>query len=504
MKAGKSLTKDWRRVTHSAKVGLALALVSLCVLLQDVFDKLGHNALWAILTVVVIFEYSVGMSATYSRFVPTVKAKYDYGVMIFLLTFCLVVISGYQVSDNIDVVFDRIVTVLVGIILCLLISIFIFPVWAGDDLHQLVINNFQGLASSLEECLKEYFQGVQKLSRVSSKICKGQPFDDKIYKGYRGILISKQSEEALGNFASWEPRRLQFGRLYPWKRLVELGAILRHCAYTVSALHGCVLSEIQAPESLKKVFASSCIKIGEEVACVLRGAADDLKAKQKTKPKQILLRKVQLAIEDLNYMVRTYPHFYTLHLQHRNANYSNCAPYSNSSMNPMYSPQEAPPIRSCDHPPMMSAHCNAHAYSHTDSIPNASMHVNLNVPIPSNPNDHILSLNHNSNFQVGKDSLTANGLPPSPAENSRKDNKECFMLHESMEFAESLSLASLVTLLIEIVARVEHLLDAIDIFQERAGFKQPANEEVPFVDTKVEVHEDCSSALKHPVSTNIE
>ncbi|KAI5078644.1 hypothetical protein GOP47_0006315 [Adiantum capillus-veneris] len=283
---------DWRSVAHASKVGLTLALVSLSVLLQDVFDKLGPNSVWAILTVVIIFEYTVGatlskglnrglgtilatslglfvdymanyigaslepffvgfsvfvvgMMTTYIRFVPSMKAKYDYGVVVFLLTFCLVVISGYKVSDNIDVVFDRIVTVMVGVTICLLVSIFIFPIWAGDDLQDLVTKNFEGLADSLEECLKEYFGGVRKSCSVPSKICKDQPFDDKIYKGYRGVLISKQTEESLAIFASWEPRRGRCGCTYPWKALVELGAVLRHCAYAVSALHGCVLSEIQ-------------------------------------------------------------------------------------------------------------------------------------------------------------------------------------------------------------------------------------------------------------------
>jgi hypothetical protein len=50
------------------------------------------------------------------------------------------------------------------------------------------------------ECVREYFRGARKFSRISSKICKDQPYDDKIYKGYRGVLISKQTQESLVSY----------------------------------------------------------------------------------------------------------------------------------------------------------------------------------------------------------------------------------------------------------------------------------------------------------------
>ena len=43
-------------------------------------------------------------------------------------------------------------------------------------------------------------------------------------------------------------------------------------------------------------------------------------------------------------------------------------------------------------------------------------------------------------------------------------------LHESIAFAETLSVAGVMTLLIEVVARLDRLLDAVIEFQEQAGF----------------------------------
>lgn len=51
---------DVRRVVHSVKVGVALVLVSLLFLLDPLYSQVGDNAMWASMTVVVIFEFSAG------------------------------------------------------------------------------------------------------------------------------------------------------------------------------------------------------------------------------------------------------------------------------------------------------------------------------------------------------------------------------------------------------------------------------------------------------------
>jgi Aluminium activated malate transporter len=51
---------DPRKVLHGFKVGLALALVSLFYYTRPLYDGVGGAAMWAIMTVVVVFEYTVG------------------------------------------------------------------------------------------------------------------------------------------------------------------------------------------------------------------------------------------------------------------------------------------------------------------------------------------------------------------------------------------------------------------------------------------------------------
>lgn len=61
---GKGIKKlgkdDPRRVSHSLKVGLALTLVSLLYYSRTLFDGFGVAGMWAVLTVVVVFEFTVG------------------------------------------------------------------------------------------------------------------------------------------------------------------------------------------------------------------------------------------------------------------------------------------------------------------------------------------------------------------------------------------------------------------------------------------------------------
>ncbi|KAL2557306.1 Aluminum-activated malate transporter 2 [Forsythia ovata] len=195
---GKKLgVEDPRRIIHSMKVGLAITLVSLFYYFDPLYQGFGVSAMWAVITVVVVFEFSVGATlgrgvnreiatllagslgvgahrlasfagerlepmliglsvffvasaVTFVRFYPKLKARYDYGFLVFILTFCLISVSGYRDDEVLDMAHKRLSTILIGGSAAVADYILICPVWAGEDLHNLVASNIENLGIFLE------------------------------------------------------------------------------------------------------------------------------------------------------------------------------------------------------------------------------------------------------------------------------------------------------------------------------------------------------------------
>ncbi|WVZ74240.1 hypothetical protein U9M48_022449 [Paspalum notatum var. saurae] len=296
---------DPRRAVHGLKVGLALALVSVFYYTRPLYDGVGGAAMWAIMTVVVVFEYTVGGSvykcfnravatasagvlalgvhwvaaksgelepfistgslfllaaaATFSRFLPTVKARFDYGVTIFILTYSLVAVSGYRVDELASLAQQRLSTIAIGIFLCLAVSVLICPVWAGQELHLLTTRNMDKLAAALEACVEGYFASSASAAAGAD--------------GYKCVLNSKASEDAQANLARWEPAHGRFGFRHPYGQYAKVGAAMRACAYCVEALSSCAGADAQAPDHVKRLLRDVCTGVGTRCARVLREAS---------------------------------------------------------------------------------------------------------------------------------------------------------------------------------------------------------------------------------------
>ena len=87
--------------------------------------------------------------STFLRFLPKIKARYDYAMLIFILTFSMITVSGFQ-ENILESAQSRLSTVSIGAAVCVIVSIVIFPVWAGEDLHNLIALNIEKLGNSLE------------------------------------------------------------------------------------------------------------------------------------------------------------------------------------------------------------------------------------------------------------------------------------------------------------------------------------------------------------------
>ncbi|KAI3421434.1 uncharacterized protein J3R85_012244 [Psidium guajava] len=328
---------DPRKVVHCLKVGMALSVVSLFYYMRPLYEGVGGNAMWAVMTVVVVFEQTVGATiakctnrvcgtflagflgigvdwvadrsgekfepliigaslfllasaATFSRFIPAVKARFDYGAMIFILTFSLVSVSGYRVDELFALAHQRISTIVVGTALCMTVSSLVCPIWAGTELHNLILRNLDKLSCSLEGCAIEYFDG-------STEGGKNEPI--KNLQGYKCALTSKAIEETMANFARWEPAHGRFNFRHPWKQYLKVGASIRRCAYCVEALYGCIYSETQSPESIKSHLASTCLRVSSKSSNVIKEVAKAIKATRKSSTTDFVVGEMDDAVKDL-------------------------------------------------------------------------------------------------------------------------------------------------------------------------------------------------------------
>ncbi|KAI3794815.1 hypothetical protein L1987_37454 [Smallanthus sonchifolius] len=334
---------DPRRIVHSFKVALAITLVSMVYYLRPLYKGFGDNGVWAILTVVVVFEYTAGAtlckgmnrglatllagllgigakylaslfgtkaepivlgclvfllvaSATFSRFIPHIKRRYDYGVMIFILTFSLVAVSGYRVDKIIKLAHQRLSTILIGGAACIVISVFVCPVWAGEDLHNLIVSNLEKLAIFLEGFGGEIFELPSEGDSVDSS---NEP--DKSFLGaYKSVLNSKAIEESLANFAWWEPGHGKFRFCHPWKQYLKIGILTRQCGYHIEALNGYLDAKFHASSEFTKRVQEPCTKMSYEAGKALKELALSLKSFSYPSNCTMHLQTCQKAVDEVN------------------------------------------------------------------------------------------------------------------------------------------------------------------------------------------------------------
>ncbi|XP_060174582.1 aluminum-activated malate transporter 8 [Lycium barbarum] len=333
---------DPRKIWHAFKVGLALTLISLFYYYRPLYDGFGQSAIWAVLTVVVVFEFTAGATlckclnrgfatltagalgvgakyfadlfgkegepivlgflvftlgalGTFTRFFPHMKRRYDYGILIFVLTFSMVTVSGYRVDKILELAHQRLSTILIGAATCMIISLVVCPVWAGEDLHKLVSSNLEKLATFLGGFGSEYFS----FSEIdeSGKACK----EDKGFLGaYKAVLNSKANEESLANFAWWEPGHGSFRLRHPWKQYLKIGVLSRECACHLQALSGYFNSKPQAPTEFHKRIEEACTKMSIESSKALKELASSIKTmtQPSSSAAETHLRHSKAAIDD--------------------------------------------------------------------------------------------------------------------------------------------------------------------------------------------------------------
>ncbi|KAK7371198.1 hypothetical protein VNO78_36766 [Psophocarpus tetragonolobus] len=337
---------DPRRVIHSFKVGLALVLISILQYFRPSFYAFGDNIMWAVLTVVLVLEFSVGATlgkglnrvlatgfagalgvgirritsfsgdkgkavltstsvffiagtVTFMRFSPRLKARYDYGLIIFILTFCLVSLSDNPENELVEVAQERLFMIIVGSCIAIVVCICICPVWIGQDLHHQIAANIQKLADFLEGFGDEYFNNVENTT--------GAAGDKPFLHRYESVLSSKSSEETMAVLARWEPCHGRFRFRHPWKQYIKIGNQIRLCAYKIKALSVFLLPSEKTPYELRSRIQESCTNISIESGKALKESSLILKHMAKSSMPNGHVANAKAAAESLKSVLRSNP-----------------------------------------------------------------------------------------------------------------------------------------------------------------------------------------------------
>ncbi|KAJ9171538.1 hypothetical protein P3X46_014894 [Hevea brasiliensis] len=244
-----------KKVIHGLKVGVALSFVSLFHYIRPLYEGAGGNAMWAVMTVVVVFEYTVG--STPCKCINRATATFLAGSL------------GLGVHWAAIQTGEKLEPIILGI------SVFLFASAATF---------------------------LRFIPSVKAR------FDC-------GAMIFILTYSLI---QTWEPSHGRFNFRHPWKMYLRVGVSLRSCAYCIQTLNGCLNSEIQAPEYLKKHLSNPCTKLIFSASNVLNELATTVKTmiKPSNKDSSTGFEDMQYAAQELKNALKSLPSYY-LRPQHR-------------------------------------------------------------------------------------------------------------------------------------------------------------------------------------------
>ncbi|KAG5563344.1 hypothetical protein RHGRI_005929 [Rhododendron griersonianum] len=265
------------------------------------------------------------------------------------------------------------------------------------------------------------------------------------------IWAGEQLHKELAVAAKWEPPHGRFRHFfYPWSEYVKVSAVLRYCAYEVMALHGVLHSEIQAPYNLIITFQTEIQDATSQAAELVRSLGKDVSNMERTL-KTTLLKRVHSSTERLQRAIDMHSYLLT----------SNYDPPDNPSK----------PLPKLSHTLSSTLYDLSTELVELEKTTTPDQNQNpVSGALPPPPQPQAESYHE----MMRKQSRRLYSWPSREVDAFEEEGgfgADFIPRMKALESTAALSLATFTSLLIEFVARLDHLVEAVDELSKMAKFK---------------------------------
>ncbi|RZC56478.1 hypothetical protein C5167_015335 [Papaver somniferum] len=306
------------------------------------------------------------------------------------------------------------------------------------------------------ECVTKYLEDDGSFHPEFSKTVMDEFPDEPAYRKCRATLNSSAKLETLANSAKWEPPHGRFCHFfYPWSEYVRVGAVLRYCAYEVMALHGVLHSEIQASYNLRIAFQSEIVEVSNQAAEVVRCLGKDIDDMKHTL-QTTLLKKLHASTERLQRAIDMHSYLLMATNQEASAEYSS-KPVASKISHTLSS------TLSSDFSKCLADVSENDGY---DCQEPTAIRTSTLAPTQTGESYH---------ETMKKQQRKLYSWPSREVDDFESEGgieKDFLPRMRALESTAALSLATFTSLLIEFVARLDHLVEAVDELARMAKFKQ--------------------------------
>lgn len=138
---GATFNRGFNRALGSLLAGiLAIAVAQLALQCGRVTEPI----------IIAISIFLIGAIASFMKLWPSL-VPYEYGFRVILFTYCVIIVAGYRMGNPIRTAMDRLYCIAInGGFVAVLVNVLVFPIWAGEQLHEELVNSFNVVADYLE------------------------------------------------------------------------------------------------------------------------------------------------------------------------------------------------------------------------------------------------------------------------------------------------------------------------------------------------------------------